>query len=204
MAEIRNADRDVARRSNRRTLVFLIILFGLPYLASFSLFFHPEWLPEKTLNKGDLITPVRPVAGLMKDLRAVGEVTDLSGHWSLLGIGGRTCADACRQNLYKMRQVRRALGVDRRRVVRYYLVPSDWDSAQYATVLPEYQGTQLLIYDPPSQETLWPFRVDEADPQGQVYIIDPEANLMMRYVPDAEAKGMLEDLQQLLKAAKSG
>jgi len=206
MPETQNKAATVAKRSNQRTLIFLILLFGLHYLASFTFFFHPEWLPKKTLNHGDLITPVRPVAAFTKTLQpANSESTAVFlGHWSVLGIGGRECGDACRQNLYKMRQVRRALGVDRRRVKRYYLVPGDWHRDQYEAMLPEYRGTEVLIYDETSRQQLQPFQLEERSPEDQVYIIDPKGNLMMHYAPDADPKGLLKDLQQLLKASQIG
>ena len=38
----------------------------------------------------------------------------------------------------------------------------------------------------------------------RVYIVDPLGNLMMYYLPDADAGGMLKDLQKLLKYSKIG
>ncbi len=199
-------DATAAGRGNRRTLIALAVLFGLPYLASFTFFYHPEWLPGRTLNHGDLVTPVRPVAALLDSLRTdSGAAVDLLGHWSLLSFGAGTCDKVCSHNLYKMRQVRRALGVDRQRVVRYYVVPGDWDRAQYEQVLPEYRGTRVLIRGASAgASVLSPFRIDDRQPRDQIYIIDPNGNLMMRYTPDADPKGMLKDLQQLLKASQIG
>jgi hypothetical protein len=40
--------------------------------------------------------------------------------------------------------------------------------------------------------------------EGSVYLIDPLGNLVMRYGPEANPKGMLEDLKHLLKLSKIG
>jgi hypothetical protein len=50
------------------------------------------------------------------------------------------------------------------------------------------------------------FQVDETPAVGaeRVYIVDPLGNLMMYYQPDADARGMLQDLQKLLKYSKVG
>jgi hypothetical protein len=37
-----------------------------------------------------------------------------------------------------------------------------------------------------------------------IYLIDPLGNLLMRYGSDANPKGMLEDLERLLKYSKIG
>jgi hypothetical protein len=41
-------------------------------------------------------------------------------------------------------------------------------------------------------------------PTGTVIIVDPDGRAMMRYTPDAEAKGMRADLERLLKYSWTG
>lgn len=41
-------------------------------------------------------------------------------------------------------------------------------------------------------------------PAGTVIIVDPEGRAMMRYAPDAEAKGLRADLERLLKYSWTG
>ena len=41
-------------------------------------------------------------------------------------------------------------------------------------------------------------------PGGNIYIIDPLGNVMMRYSKDSNAKGMIDDLRHLLKASRIG
>jgi hypothetical protein len=38
----------------------------------------------------------------------------------------------------------------------------------------------------------------------RIYLIDPLGNLMMSYAPDAEPKGMLEDMKRLLGLSHVG
>ena len=39
---------------------------------------------------------------------------------------------------------------------------------------------------------------------GRIYLVDPMGNLMMFYEPDADAKGMVKDLERLLKISYVG
>jgi glutathione peroxidase-family protein len=50
------------------------------------------------------------------------------------------------------------------------------------------------------------FSLDEQQPMAarRVYLVDPLGNLMMRYEPDDEPKGMIKDLERLLKYSGLG
>jgi hypothetical protein len=41
-------------------------------------------------------------------------------------------------------------------------------------------------------------------PSGTLFLIDPHANLMMRYPPDTTARGLQEDLHRLLEVSRIG
>ena len=42
-----------------------------------------------------------------------------------------------------------------------------------------------------------------AEGDNNVFIVDPQGNLMMRYQPDATAKEILKDMEKLMKASKN-
>ena len=47
-------------------------------------------------------------------------------------------------------------------------------------------------------------RLERRRVADRVYLIDPLGNLMMSYAPDANPKGMLEDLKRLLRLSHVG
>jgi hypothetical protein len=139
------------------------------------------WASGTTANYGELIAP-RPLAGAPFEA--------LRGKWVLVTADAAACGAGCENNLYLMRQVRRAQGKDMGRIERLWLL------ADAATPRPELlaaiDGTRVAAYR------------DAAIPSGSIYLIDPLGNLMMRFPRDADGSRMIRDLQRLLKASSVG
>ncbi len=97
-------------------------------------------------------------------------------------------------DLYNTRQVRLALGKDMDRVQRILLLvgghaatpPGGWKSAH----------PDLAVANRPPIEAL--------SRPGDILLVDPLGNMMMRYADDYSAKGMLKDLKRLLKLSEIG
>lgn len=183
-------------------LLILIAVFAAPVIASWVLYATRDHWSFKSGNYGELVRPVRPVSGLaLQDVagRPLG-VNALRGKWTMVYLGPAECAAACRESLYKMRQVRLALGEDMQRVQRMFVLVDGRPTAELEGLLRgEYAGTMLAVM-PETKEV--PSRFGSTP--GAVYLIDPRGNLMMRYVPQVPAKGMLKDMQRLLKASWVG
>ena len=180
----------------------LVVAFGAPFVAGWLFVLNPAWLPGGGggANHGELIVPARSMEGvtLRNTQGEAVPVGSVRGQWTLL-LAAQRCEVQCREMLWKMRQVRRALGADRKRVARL-LVLDD---------LPAGALTQLLRSEYPAMPVFRPAGDDLGSrlspAKGVVrglFVIDPGGNLMMRYALSAPAEGMLDDLQRLLKVSK--
>ncbi len=197
--------------SSRQALVLLGLIFLAPVFVAWVMHHSSEegWRPQGTTNRGILVHPARPLA-LPTDMASDGVPLQeyLQGRWTLLYIGEAGCGETCRNNLYKMRQVRVAQNENMKRVQTLFLL--------HAGTLPEEVGDFLarehrdmavvLLSDAHAAAIAPQFQIDETPVAGaeRVYIVDPLGNLMMYYQPDADARGMLQDLQKLLKYSKIG
>jgi cytochrome oxidase Cu insertion factor (SCO1/SenC/PrrC family) len=130
-------------------------------------------------------------------------IGDLRGKWTLAYIGGSRCDAPCRESLYTMRQVRLALGEDMRRVERLLILTDQEGLAELREGLKSYPGMVVATASRAALDDLRRTFDWEAYP-GSVFVIDPLGNLMMRYDPATEPKGMLKDLERLLKVSRIG
>jgi cytochrome oxidase Cu insertion factor (SCO1/SenC/PrrC family) len=198
--------------NSRQALVLLALLFLMPVFVAWVMQMNAEhgWRPGGTTNKGALIQPPRPLtlpAGLVG---ATGEPLDrgfLDGKWTLIYIGDASCGEACREKLYYMRQVRLAQGENLRRVQRLFLVTGAPAGSGRQEVLRDYPDMAVARLSPEQAAAIAPVFSVEGIPMqgaGNIYLVDPLGNLMMYYRPDADPRGMIQDLQRLLKYSHIG
>lgn len=135
------------------------------------------WSPGAPSNYGELLDP-KPVSGF----------EPLRGKWVLVSFDAAACDVYCEKKLYFMRQVRRAQGKDMDRVERL------WALTDGATPRPEVvaaiEGTRI---------TALPAKQFPGNPVDHIYLVDPMANLMMRFPRDPDPSKMIKDLERLLK-----
>ena len=128
-------------------------------------------------------------------------VGDLLGLWTTIEFAENPCIEDCMKNIYKMRQIRLALGKDAHRVQRVVIT----EKPDHMTkLMAENPGTRLLLTTDKSAPLLKQFPgYSEGDISSigqRIYIVDPLGNLMMRYPPNVDPSDVLQDLRQLLKA----
>ena len=195
-------DPDVARRRSRVQLVLLASLFFGPLAAAFVLYYGlPSWRPSFSTAHGALISPARPLPDVVL---ASANGAPLSAdflhlRWSFVWVGPGDCAADCADALAAMRVVRQLLGPDATRVQRVFLYTGAPPSAQWLAAQPELLAAGLD--DAQGKRLLESFPEPAA---GHLYIVDPHANLMMRYPPGDVRKGLLEDMKRLLKYSHIG
>ena len=111
------------------------------------------------------------------------------------------CVDDCMKNVYKMRQVRLALGKDAHRVQRVIVAET---TDHLGKLISDNPGTRLFVTTGQSKPLLSQFPDyivgDISSIAQRIYIIDPLGNLMMQYATDVDPSDVLKDLRQLLKA----
>jgi len=197
-------------RNQRIKLLVILGMFALPVLLAWIWHANSDrWRPGGTTNYGELITPARPLAAFSMPGLDGTLITQefLRGRWTLVYIGAADCDQVCRTNLYNIRQVRLALNEKFDRVQRLWVLSDGRGSEQLPALLADHPG--LKVAKPDTAELarlLAQFgSADAAVPvSGRVYLVDPLGNLMMRYPADAKPKGMLKDLERLLKTSWVG
>ena len=200
----------VNRTRSRATLLLLFGLFALPVAISYLAFFvFEDWRPSGTVNHGELIAPPRALRFAPLATEAGEPLTEdmLQGKWTYVLWAGPDCGELCHEQLYLMRQVRLAQGKNIDRVQRLLLV-QDMAPALRTELQEHYPG--LVIGRGAAaglRGLVEQFRVEaDGDPlrEHRLYLVDPMGNLMMRYVPADEPKGIVRDLERLLKISYVG
>lgn len=200
---------DDAQRRSRTQLWLLVGIFFVPLITAFVLYYGFSGVrPAGSTNKGDLITPARPlVVGVLLDPQDQPLEEDLlKGKWSLIYIGTGDCDVRCRAALTLMRQTRLALNDDASRVQRIFFATADCCDLDYLRT--EHEGLVTARADEVSDleflATFPTYNDVPVEAAGRIYIVDPLGNLMMSYAPDAPPKALLEDLRKLLKLSHIG
>lgn len=196
-----------ASRHGRRNLLLITLLFLAPVVLGTGLYFG-GWRPQgRALHHGELVQPVRPMTDIA--LRKVdgteSGLATLRGSWTLVTFSHLPCNEACRNNLYKMQQVRLTQGKDAGRVRRVFITPAGGGDAAAIETL--YPGTQVFTGAPAElQKAAREFAGDEKsfNELERVYLIDPLGNLVLRYGADADPSGMRKDLARLLRLSQIG
>jgi hypothetical protein len=196
------------RARNLRMLAALAGLFLLPLLFAFYMYYATDWRPVKRVNHGTLITPARPLPAVhLPHVNISGSDTVASDpqqfrtRWSVVYIGAGNCDEPCRQALYVMRQTRLSLNNDMSRVERVFLTTGNCCAREF--LAHEHPG--LVVLDATNEEGTRLLREFPADGRPySVFIVDPLGNLMMSYDARQNPKGLLEDLQKLLRLSHIG
>jgi len=192
---------DPARRSGRRQLLLVASLFLVPVVTAILLYQSSDWRPVVN-SQGTLIDPPRTLtaAGLALPDGAPAPVNVFEGHWSV--VHPATACDERTEALFdELGRVRLALDKDAPRVRRVLLHPGGCDGAKLlsrdADILVldagEAGGEALLVAFPPA-----------VDGAPGIYIVDPHGNLMMSYPASGSARGLLKDLERLLRLSNIG
>jgi hypothetical protein len=192
------------RARNLRTLALLAALFLVPLLAAFCTYYGSSWRPARTLNHGVLISPPRPLP--QGDLpRLLPPDAPPQGlwrtQWSLVYLGDGACDAACQQALFVMASARAALNAEVGRVRMVFLATQDCCAS--APLAHDYPA--LRLYDastPAAAALLATFPASER--AHTLFVVDPLGNLMMGYDARQNSRGLLEDLQKLLRLSHIG
>ncbi len=190
-----------AAAPGRRTLALLAAVCILPVAASWFAFY--VWPPSGRVNYGALLLPVALPLSVLDGAAGQPPLArkDLEGRWTLVLAAPAACAEPCRQALYRMRQARLAQGEAMARVDRLWLLADGGEPARDA--LSAEPDLRLARADDD-----WLQRLPENARGGQVFLVDPLGNVMMRFPvqPDTliATQGMIRDLQRLLKYSALG
>lgn len=177
------------RRGGRLTFMLVALAFlGTPLLAALW-YAYGDAGDGARLNRGTLIDPPRSIAGA----KALG----LEDYWTLVVYAPGRCEPPCSDTLLMLRQVRLSFGKDAE-LIACVLVSgrSDADRTALAAAHPD-----LRVLASDDARAL----IDAIGPvvPGQVAVVDPLGNAMLRYPPGAPPADVKADLKRLLKNSQS-
>ena len=190
-----------------RNLILLIFAMGvIPFCIAWYLVINPQILTSRT-NRGDLIIPV--ITTERTDLTAFDQfsadnIKELPGHWLMINvIPGKHCNEICTQAIYKSRQLRLMLNKDLIRT-RRIVVLMDEVSATVAASWWE-NDARLLRMTPSASLRKSLKSIDNGNiADGELFLMDPLGNLMMRYKSGFDPYDVKKDLHKLLKVSQIG
>jgi len=187
-------------------LLLLGVLFVGPLVAAWRYYETGErWIPG-TINWGDLIAP--PVSlyklTLTKPDGQLLTEQQLHGKWLMLYIEPQKCDKTCQDTLYKMRQVRLALGENMERVQRIIATFGHQGDNLAQLIQKRYRGTQHIFIQKEQFEELNLPKSIQTLTRGGIYIVDPLGNIMMHYAITQGPKGIYDDMRRLLKVSHIG
>ena len=181
---------------SRIALVVIVTLFTAPFIASWYLVFYTDFKKNDIgVQNGSLIHPVIEVGAI--EAIAIGDATKqkLLGKWTLTGFVSSSCDADCEKLLYTLRQTRLALGKNLDKVGRLVLTDND----EVLGYEEEYKG-QKVVKDPEEYDRLMnKFREIENFDANDIYLIDPYGFIMMRYDRGMNPKGIIKDVERLIK-----
>lgn len=202
-----NAPTPSALRRSRLQLVLLALVFFGPVGLSFWLYYGAHYRTAKSVAHGELLQPARPTPEAILATPAGTPTAPrfLRGKWSLVLLAGESCTEACRKDLAEMRNIRLAMDRERDRVQRVLL---GLPPCCAATELADTAGSDLVVAWVDSlagRRLLAPFPGEgPAERAGRIYVIDPLGNLVISYPAGAERKGLIKDLEKLLRLSHIG
>lgn len=186
-------------------LVLLVLACGLPVVAAWVFYLNPDLLPEKHGNFGKLIEPPHPLRNI-RLLTAAGKdfrIEEVQGKWSLLWLTSQPSGSEFGSYLHRMHNIRLALRANSVRLQSFVILLTGSSTDEWIKKETEFPDIILLTGSEKESRDLATQFATAAGLSTSLtdgfYLVDPLGNLMMRYDTNADFKGILKDLERLLK-----
>jgi cytochrome oxidase Cu insertion factor (SCO1/SenC/PrrC family) len=194
------------RRTTSGRLKMLLVLgvCAAPVIASYLTYFVIR--PEGRTNYSEFVMPPReiPAALPLRDLTAQPvSATGLHGQWLVVVTAGGACDARCESNLVLQRQLVEALGKDKDRVDKVWLIADD--ATPTPALLKAIGGSQpaTVLRVPADALAQWLSPADGHQLNEHLYLVDPMGQWMMRTPVDPDPAKLKRDLERLLRASAS-
>ncbi len=190
-------------RSGRLKMLAVLLVCAAPVIASYFTYYVVR--PEGRRNFGELVEPQRDLPALV-GITLEGQpvsLPSLRGQWLLVSVSSGACGPACENHLYLQRQLREALGKDKDRLDRVWLV--DDMAPVPEALMPALKDATVLRVDA-HQLAGWLAPAAGRVLADHLYVVDPMGRWMMRFPAglDREGAGKAKrDLERLMRASAS-
>ena len=209
-ADLVSGSGEVARRtvSGRLKMLLVLLVCAAPVIASYFTYFVLR--PEGRTNYSELVLPQRsiPVDLPLTDLQGRGVLAaSLKGQWLLIVVAGGACDAPCEKSLWVQRQLREALGRDKDRLDKVWLINDDAvprpATLQAVGVGSGMGGSATVLRVPARALEVWLEPGADRVRSQHMAIVDPMGNWMMRVPADPDPAKLKRDVEKLLRASAS-
>jgi hypothetical protein len=190
---------DTPRKSARSQLLLIAAVFFGPLIVAAWMYYGGHFVRSSSgSNYGALLEPIVNLSDELPDSELLNEG---SGMWLLLySSDASSCAQACRDALYTMRQGRLMLGKEQSRLMRGFLHGDSLPDKVF--LADEHQG--LVTTQDASLSRLLNNKKPAELPDGGYFLVDPLGNLVMYFRPDIDPSEMVDDIKHLLRLSRIG
>ena len=191
----------------RGRLVFLAIvaIFVIPFGISYYYYQQAQQgMAWGTTNNGVLINPAQPLQdfSVWQANNIKININDFRGKWTLLYAPKIPCDNACKKNIFNMRQIWALLSKEAYRVQRVLVLPESEGADHITDFLDNYKRMQVLA--DPNSSLLNQLPVINGLNEPVIFLIDPIGNLMMAFPQSLDPAKILSDIKKLLKISQVG
>ncbi len=197
------------KKNSYAPLWALIALSALPYIVGTIYYQFRDQLPLTSgSNYGLLIEPARELKSTSMTLLdgSNRDITSYQKKWLMLYMLDGECDKNCLQNLYFMRQVRKAMAGDRYRINRLLLVENDnVISDDLLKQLKDFPGMHVATIDNKNKDSFYSTIGGlSGNIFNKVMLVDPFGNYMMEYPSKPDPERLLKDVKRLLSISRIG
>jgi peroxiredoxin len=203
---------NAVQQRGRWKLLMVLAVCAAPLIFSYLTYYVIK--PTGRTNYGDLIDPRAhpiPALGATTLDGKPAALEAYKGKWIMLKVGPAACDQACKEQMFAIRQLRSMQGKEMERIERVWLVT---DAEPLETVLIRELDGMHLLRAPAAAVAKWLPLAQGATLENAIFLIDPLGNLMMRFPPvpaGATEQQKVEhyakvkkDIGKLLKASAIG
>jgi hypothetical protein len=204
--------KDAALRRTERgrwLMIAVLLVCAAPVVASYFTYFVLR--PQARTNYSELIVPTRPLPASLPliDLTETRLAPDaLRGQWLVVVVAGGACDARCERHLWLQRQLHEALGAEKDRVDKLWLVDD--------RIAPRRETLAAIAATADARGAFAPTTVLRTDRaalaqwlapalgqalEDHLYLVDPRGDWMMRVPVDADPVRLKRDLDKLLRAS---
>jgi cytochrome oxidase Cu insertion factor (SCO1/SenC/PrrC family) len=197
-----NSNQTKKQNEGRWKLFAVLAVCAFPLIASYFTYYIIK--PQSRNNYGTLIDPRLYPIPQLGTATLDGKPLALDaykGKWIMLQVGDSECPDACKKQLFEMRQLRLMQGKEMDRIERVWLITDD--KPVETTLIRQYDGMHIMRARVDALKAWLPVEPNTTI-ADHIYLIDPLGNLMMRFPKDSDPNKVKKDLSKLLKASSIG
>lgn len=195
---------DAARRTarGRRYMLLVLLVCAAPVLAAYLAYFVLR--PGGRTNYSELIEPLRPIPADLALAELSGRTVrpaSLQGQWLLVVVSGGACDAACERHLWIQRQLREALGREKDRLDKVWLI-DDAAPVRPETLAAVTTGDPATVLRVPADALRrWLEPAPGQALEAHMAVVDPLGHWMMRVPSDPDPAKLKRDIDKLLRAS---